>query len=180
MNALFRCLSCPISEDYKLFLVRKNLLARYAVGVAPLDIANLQELSNACKRIDGALNRQIQPNMPFQYYDQNNYKPLNRNNVRCKEVHAIDQVAENIVDNPEILEVRAEHINPLDNNIPRKRDERAKCWNCNVDGHRYQSCELPRKKFCFRCGLPNVIAPYCQKCKGNDNRNLGAVGNDRA
>ena len=67
MNALFRCLSCPVSDQYKLYIVRKNLLPRYAIGVALLDIANLQELTNACRRIDGALNRQNQIGMPFQH-----------------------------------------------------------------------------------------------------------------
>ena len=180
MNALFRCLSCPLSEDYKLFLVRKNLVSRYAIGVAALDISNLQELSTACRRIDGALNRQTQLNLPFQQCNRNNSRPINRNNDRNRELNAVDVPADIDENNPEILEIKAKPNDRIDKNVPCNINQKLKCWNCSVEGHRFQECQLPRKKFCYRCGLPNVTVPNCQKCQGNEKRNLGAQGNDRA
>lgn len=70
IQVLFNCLSVPISEQHKLFIVQRNLFPRYAV--APLEIRSLQELSDACRRIDNApsnSNRQAL-NLPFQRPDQ--------------------------------------------------------------------------------------------------------------
>ena len=180
MQSLFRCLSCPISEDYKLFLVRKNLLPRYAIGIAPLDIVNLQELSEACKRIDGALNRQ-QLQMPFQ-----NYSRPNRFNARPQyrnpqEINPIEDVIpfEGNKGEPEIaaLENRREGF---PNNIRRAQNPRNnKCWNCHASGHLFQNCRQPRNIFCYKCGTQNTTYPKCPKCQGNEKQNQGVQGNDQ-
>lgn len=66
MKSLFNCLTIPMAEPHKLFLVQKNLLPKYAIGVAPLNICTIEQLSDACRRIDGAHNRQTTFRMPFQ------------------------------------------------------------------------------------------------------------------
>lgn len=46
-----------------------------------------------------------------------------------------------------------------------------KCWNCDVVGHRYSDCSRPRTKFCYGCGIKNIIRPQCQVCKGKSLKN---------
>lgn len=71
---------------------------------------------------------------------------------------------------------------PLDNqasisaSVPAKREERVsiprmseyRCFNCHRTGHHFNDCEEPRRKFCFRCGKPDVVSLNC---------NCGRAGN---
>ncbi|XP_015602842.1 uncharacterized protein LOC107271398 [Cephus cinctus] len=47
------------------------------------------------------------------------------------------------------------------------------CWNCGKIGHRHGDCTAPRRRFCFRCGLPRVWVESCTRC------NRDGAGNDR-
>lgn len=76
MKSLFNCLTIPMAEPHKMFLVQNNLLPKYAIGVAPLNIHTLDQLSDACRRIDGAHNRQTALRMPFQYSLKWNDRPF--------------------------------------------------------------------------------------------------------
>lgn len=38
------------------------------------------------------------------------------------------------------------------------------CWNCEDTSHRYSSCGLPRKRFCYGCGAENRTARNCPRC----------------
>lgn len=44
------------------------------------------------------------------------------------------------------------------------KEIRAMCWNCGQVGHRHQTCQQARRKFCFGCGTPDVIKTNCPKC----------------
>lgn len=48
--------------------------------------------------------------------------------------------------------------------VPPKKEIRANCWNCGDVGHRHNTCQKEKKKFCFGCGAPDVIKPNCPKC----------------
>ena len=176
MQSLFRCLSCPISDRYKLFLVRKNLLPKYAIGVAPLDIINLHELNEACKRIDGALMRNAQFNMPFQNYDRTTNRAPVRHNDRPREVYPLDAVKEPRENETETCELRNQREGPQARINNLRNPVNMKCWNCAIVGHKFQECEIPRKRFCFRCGTPDYIYTNCVRCQGNARRGLGAQG----
>lgn len=45
-----------------------------------------------------------------------------------------------------------------------------KCWNCQRVGHRHSQCSSPRKRFCYRCGRPDVVVTSCPQCSGNAKR----------
>lgn len=45
---------------------------------------------------------------------------------------------------------------------PVKGDRR--CWNCGDEGHVFSNCKKERKKFCYGCGLPEVIKIKCVRC----------------
>lgn len=43
------------------------------------------------------------------------------------------------------------------------------CWNCSGP-HVYLNCDQPRKRFCYRCGRPEVTVKDCPKCSGGNSR----------
>ena len=45
------------------------------------------------------------------------------------------------------------------------------CWNCLKPQHTFRECTEPRRKFCFKCGTPDVTRPTCPKCQGNPKAN---------
>lgn len=168
MQSLFKCLSIPITEEHKLFLVQKNLLPRFAVSVAPLQINNLQQLSEACRRIDGVVNRQQLP-MPF--LEQPSYSRSNsRNFERYRQVNEIENNAQYPYE-PELCGIN--YQNTANGQASASQyGGRVKCWNCQTIGHSYQECkERKQKIFCYKCGAPDVITPHCNKCSGNVQRN---------
>lgn len=55
------------------------------------------------------------------------------------------------VSNPAMREERV--------SIPQLADYR--CFNCKRTGHHFNDCREPRRKFCFRCGKPDVVSLHC-------------------
>jgi len=54
---------------------------------------------------------------------------------------------------PEAIEAFAVRNSPLS------------CWNCKQVGHRWDSCPSTEwHRFCWGCGLPDVVKPNCPKC----------------
>ncbi|KAF6214933.1 hypothetical protein GE061_000742 [Apolygus lucorum] len=45
------------------------------------------------------------------------------------------------------------------------------CYNCGSVDHPHRSCPLPRKKFCYRCGLPDVTTFTCTRCNRGQSKN---------
>lgn len=66
------------------------MLPKYAIGVAPLNIRTLEELSDACRRIDGVHNRQTVLRMPFQDSSRYGDRPFQRNFERSRELNAVE------------------------------------------------------------------------------------------
>lgn len=152
MQALFKCLSTPLDEGYKLFIVQQNLLPHYAASIAPLELRNLDDLSSACRRIDnatGALNRQSFT-MPFQQKD-------------TRKLFAIGQTEQAY--NTDVH--RSNLINRSGYSAGRK------CWNCGSSDHGHRECnERWNGIFCFKCGMKEVVAKNCPRCSSeNDGAN---------
>lgn len=55
------------------------------------------------------------------------------------------------------------------------------CWNCRKTGHMFIDCTATERNiFCYRCGKPDTITPFCPKCKsGNSKRNMVKAGDHR-
>lgn len=160
MLALFKCLSIPLDESYKLFLVQKNLRPKYATAIAPLEIRNLDELNGACRRIDNAASAQGRSifSMPCQNWETRDNQVAPRSEAR------------------EVFAVQAEpqrRTNPFA--VPSTR----KCWNCQETGHTHRECKQARRAgiFCYRCGERDVLTANCRKCSpGNGAENPTVSG----
>lgn len=175
MQSLFDCLPMNLDEEHKIFIVQKNLLPKYALGVAPIPIISLSHLADVCRRIDGAYNRQSQVQLPFQQTPQFGHKQFSS---RSRESYGLDEYnKEGSGDEQEVCEMRR-------HGTARKAGtsagigkttgstSRVICWNCDSPDHIYQDCrEEKRNKFCYKCGKKGFISWDCPKCKGNAQQN---------
>lgn len=203
MQGLFKCLSINVSEDHKLFLVQKNLLPRYALGIVALEIRSLQELSNVCRKIDNACNKNSL-RLPFQQDGAYNQRT---SNFRVNAVeHASDSIEPNIdfdlcavrrisdigavggINNDSRVEQQNydRPVNPFSvrpqtpvqqNGYRQPATNPQLCWNCEKPGHRFNDCLLKRNGImCYKCGLKGTIVKFCPRCTKNDQGGLGNAG----
>lgn len=180
MMALFRCISMPMSEEHKLYIVQKNLLPKYSSLVAPLRISTLADLSEACRGID---DQSAKPSvlLPFQLQHQtrNNHPTL----VRSRDIY---EIAGEIESPPTEIDVEAIQRNQSNVARPNPRNDasnagnmerkKPKCWNCDSEQHMNKDCREKRRIFCYTCGKVGFTCKTCPNpnCSGNEARNLVA------
>lgn len=199
MQATFSCISFPISEEYKLFMVKKNLTSKYAMAAATARVRNLDELCDVCREIDG-ISFKTRQSLPFQSYHVFNNsarkfipeRELNElqqvpfvDSIPSGELHFEGQYSENAMDN-EVCAVRTydrRFRGSQQTNSPQNvsSGNAMLCWNCRKNGHLWQRCSEPRsnRKFCYTCGHLNVTVHSCPKCSGNEGRITADRGTDR-
>lgn len=158
MQAQFMWLGVPLAEPHKVFIVRNNLLPKYAQGVAPFEVRSLEELGRVCKRIESST--VVSLGLPF---ESQNYTPSRHQN-RTRAVNEIEEPAD-LAEAPCHDEVCA-----LRRGV-RQSKGASICYNCNKGGHLFRDCKEPRGGlFCYGCGIPDVTTRTCSKCAGNANR----------
>lgn len=60
------------------------------------------------------------------------------------------------------------------------RADQTVCWNCKDIGHSFMQCRVPQKqRFCYSCGMSNVVKADCPKCSGNVQRDGAMAGSSR-
>lgn len=60
------------------------------------------------------------------------------------------------------------------------RADQTICWNCKDIGHVFTQCRVPQKhRFCYSCGMSNVLKADCPKCSGNAPRDGAMTGSSR-
>lgn len=183
MQSLFKWSNSQIPEAHKLHIVRNNLLSKFAIAIAPLEIYNLHHLSEICRRIDGVTGstNQRTNTMPFQKSYQN--QRWNQN-ARSNNVNMIDNELNSNVVSEATNSGIINSTNPFDvyamaqgdhrsQNIQNKPSENQNkiisvCYNCNKLGHVFRFCSEARAGlFCYSCGMRNVISRNCTRCTGN-------------
>lgn len=180
MRILFGKLSVPLSERYKLYVLKKNMLSSHAMAIAMLNITSVRELSIVCKRLDATKMLQDKQNPSSSSYScfvEPAYrtpftKRVFRNNVNEVEGSGIPFQEEN-----EVSELRRNYYNQRPANNPvkppvatqRPAGEMYKnlCFNCDEYGHIFRNCPLELKVFCFICGLKGATVNTCTRCRAN-------------
>lgn len=187
MQALFKCLSVPLEEDHKLYMIQKNLSPRYALSIAPLDIRTVNQLAEICRRIDMRCSKQTIP-LPFQPVQHGFQRQVQRR-FGDRQVYAIDGEWEDqegdaevnairrIMDQQQLGQARGDQVRderrveaPRGQQPMGRRPE--ECWNCRRQGHVFDHCPQPRNGvFCFKCGLSDTTSRECRRCLGNGGGN---------
>lgn len=176
--ASFRYLSIPVTEEHKLYIIKKNLLPRFSLGVAPLEITSLQRLIDVCRKIENA-------NI---YSTKNQALPFQRQSEKFRRVNVVDH--ENFGETeeeeylPEVCAFRRgdgnsdgnAHANPFRSNNATnntsKDGNNLICWNCRRKGHSFRECQKSQNGlFCYRCGAKDFTAARCPNCLGNERPN---------
>lgn len=188
MLALFKWINIPISEEHKLYMVQRNLQPKYAIGIAPLEIRSLRQLSEICRRIDNVTNLNNRPNnnLPFDPTNQNNRNQYPRAH-NINEIQAMQypdfglQIQEEGRNHREAEVYAMARGNSCQNNQnvqpTNTRSNVNRCYNCEQPGHHFNGCREERRgTFCYLCGSRNVTVRNCEKCSGNGRRDSVAQG----
>lgn len=179
MKSLFKWIMVPMSERHKLFIIQNNLLPKYALAVAPLCLRSLEQLSEACKRIDNLAVVNRPQALPFEN-PINAIGPRFNQYGRAPNVYEIEERFPLPNNNWEISALSQNvnrYQNRLNPNDPRNNtnnfQNRNSCWNCGSLGHSFRFCTTARRGiFCYTCGLKEVTTKDCNICTGNGRRDL--------
>lgn len=161
MQSQFMWLDIPIDDQHQVFIVRNNLLPKFAQGVAPFEIRTLGELARVCRRVESAT-QSVGMSLPFesQNYSRNPFQ-------RAKAMNEVEYEDEQTSCGGDLCVVG--RTGPI------------KCYNCQKDGHIFRSCTRPKEGvFCYSCGGKNVTTKTCSKCAGNGVRGLTARASQEA
>lgn len=167
---LFGKLSSKPSEEVRLEIIRRNLLPYLQGQLALQPVYSIGELVRLGRKIEETVVRtqNFQP-PPINY--RTLLEPALAYHKTPSSVSTIDAaprptgqwIGESelvLPDQPTVASVHAE----------RKGTDKPLCWNCKSASHRFRSCDQPKKKFCFKCGHPEVTTPTCPHCQKNGRR----------
>lgn len=140
MSNLFSRLSVRVSEAARLKIILKNIHPFYQSQLGLVDITSLEQLRQFGRRLEAQRSR-IEAFVP----------PPNRSRVMEPDLAYLGGPS-------------THHVSAVESAA---HSTDAKCWNCGRTGHRFVQCNSVRRRFCFRCGRPNVTRTTCPKCSGN-------------
>lgn len=175
MEMLFRNLSVPLPEAAKLDIVIRNMLPIYTDRIDIDDIFSLRELKLKCKNIERnrfRLNRRTVPTIPRRDLLEPAFAQPTpyRNNVSEFQIQTSSESF-----NQSTTHTSIENDNDVQGTKAHGSEQnRLLCFNCNVFGHHFNNCSLPRGKFCYTCGFKNVTILNCPKCnQTSENQRAG-------
>lgn len=59
-------------------------------------------------------------------------------------------------------------VGVIDTPLNESKSNKRMCWNCRKEAdHMGKDCPHPKSKYCYRCGLPDVVTKTCPNCKKN-------------
>lgn len=147
MKNLFARLSAPVSEKVQLRILQRNILPFYQTQMGLTEVSSIAELLKYGKILE-ARKASVEAYVP---------PPLRGKSLEPDLAYVGSEPLPN-----------RQRINTAVVNPPGPTP--VKCWNCNRTGHPYPRCPMPLKRFCFRCGKPDVTVPSCPQCSGNASR----------
>lgn len=169
-----------MSEVDQVKLLYKNLRPEYKLSIKSRDFQSLEELLNLGTEyeLQCKLAKQYRPppNPGQVHFSDTAYVPKSFSRTGDRKPHGV--AASNPVTHrgsPADVSRGEKVLNtsPAGANVtnPSHTGEEM-CWNCDTKGHRYSKCEKPRKRFCYRCGTPEVTVKTCENCKSGNWRKV--------
>lgn len=183
MESLFRRLERPIAEVTKLKYLRKNILPIYAMQLALINVASVEDLIDFCRKIDNAqiVKNKFRPppkvsnlDPELVYLSSDLATTSNAPSVQAFSTTNTDQFQTNT----NKLNSKKGKFNrnkgtqrqperKFSNNTIKSTVSPMVCWNCQQPNHTFNSCKAKKTKFCFRCGKPNETTKTCS-CSKNE------------
>lgn len=153
LKLLFQKVHPPLEEDYKLYIVKKNMLPEYAFKICTAYTPTLNHLVDVCKDLDETkilMDRRSATSM----VETSLMEPSCFNLPKQKDIHFRRTFGE---------ERRVSEMTQSYNEIDAIQQV-MRCWNCHQSGHSFKTCEIERQHlFCFYCGMPEVTTRSCPK-----------------
>lgn len=151
VEALFRKLSTPYSEDYILKQIIRNLNPYFSEKLALHDIISIEHLKIICRKLQDSKVR-IEKYKPPPTKKSNLLEPemacLAVSDTRAKTTSLIPSTSRKVTSDS--FESRAK-----------------KCWNCSGFGHLSFTCPRPKSLHCYGCGKKGVVRSQCDNCSPN-------------
>lgn len=144
MKNLFARLTVPVSEEVQLRILQRNILPFYQTQLGLTEVSSVAELLKYGKILE-ARKASVEAYVP---------PPLRGKSLEPDLAYVGSEPS------PSRPRVRMAAVSSAP----------VSCWNCGQAGHRYAQCPTPRKRFCFRCGRPDVVVTTCPRCSGNASR----------
>lgn len=142
MTALFARLTCIISEDAKVKIVRRNVLPYFQNHLALRSVGSVEELRVLCRQLEES-RRSVE-----------DFIPPRR---RTKTLEA------------DLAYVEIDQMNDINNvsssNVVISSPLTGQCFNCGASDHRVRNCPSPKQLKCYGCQQPGVTKNNCPRCK---------------
>lgn len=174
METYFRRLSTAPAERTKIKRIKKNLMPKFYEKVALTEFQSVSELAEVCRKWEEVLAPRSKSD-ELAYLGEAAQK--HKGSQKLRNYRKPNKGADCRCGKP-IQHVTSGNISPLTqntsaeqgNNKPVRRNNLTPivCWNCNGLNHTFTVCRQKRKKFCFKCGNPDVTMATCKRCPGND------------
>lgn len=137
MDNLFSRLTVEPTEEQKLAIIRGNLHPYLVEKLCLHEISTVDELRHLLRKAEDA-------------------------QATAAKYHPPPAVCPSLLE-PDLACQSARTRNPrlAASNPLQAEKEGIVCWNCKIVGHGHRNCQQPRRKFCYRCGRPGVVASEC-------------------
>lgn len=165
MEQLFSRLERPPLEATKVKIIKKNLLPQYLTSLALIDVSDVPHLVSLCRRIDEATST---------------FKTSKISSIEADLAYVEGTPISSHTNNRERGNARYSFNNQrkdVKNSFDPESREKSQtnnrsatltaCWNCSKQGHKHNQCRQRRKRFCYKCGMPEQTVQTCPKCSKN-------------
>lgn len=185
MKYLFQKVNPPLDEDYKMYIIQKNMLTEYSLPLATHSVRSLNELIDLCKRIDER-RLMIGRRAPSGYFTNvplvepscfPKQKFQNRRNPHNDYVNTVEEVEQEFVptfrscclhkgqsDHSDDVVRNNHQVDVVDHSRPFVKDSfrKLRCFRCEKLGHAHRVCSAPKRfNYCYICGMKNVTVINC-------------------
>lgn len=177
MRLIFDAMSEPISEQFKVFLIKQTLHPRYTAIVAshcPKTVGDLMRIA-----------REVENTRPYEPDSSAKIKPKYRSAnavTKAAELPSNSDGDHSSDDEAGQGKVAAAKIDKKGRQPDKKRasapakeettgNVEVACFICGSPDHLQRQCKQKWPKHCFRCGMPDVVLRDCKNCNSDTPKN---------
>ncbi|XP_074033256.1 uncharacterized protein [Leptinotarsa decemlineata] len=146
MKSLFNKMRNPVAEEVQLSMILERVDPYYQPFLAFQEITSIVDLLKICRVLDEK--RDIAKSY---------IPPPPRNKSLIPELAYVEASVASTTNH-------VSEISPISTT--------RSCYNCGQSGHNFRGCLTPRKKFCYRCGAPDVTSRECRCCSRSAGRQM--------